>query len=127
MNKRAIGSVFTAAAFVVSLGGPARAATEISRVTFKGSQVFLAFMASANVTCADQSEGFAFANGFLSGAEQISMTTGQPTFMSNGTLVTIQSYFNSCTGASVSFADGGVPNSLTPPDKKLMSSAMAGS
>ena len=127
MSKRAIGSVFTAAAFMVGLSGPARAATEIQRVSFKGAQVFSTFMASANVTCEDQSEGFAFASGVLNGAEQVSATTGLPTFMSNGVVVSIQSYFNSCTGASLAFAEGGAPNALTPPDKKLMSAAMVGS
>ena len=123
MSKRAIGSVFTAAAFMVGLSGPARAGTLIQRTTFTGSQAFTFFNASANVTCDDQTEGIVFASGALQAAETVQ--TGDFPFMFNGTLVSVQ-YFNSCTGMALN-ADGGVPNSLTPPDKKLTSAALVGS
>jgi len=114
------------AVFVVGLSAPpARAATEIQRVTFKGIQVTASFATFTNITCADNSDGFIIANGFLNGAEQIFRTAGSPTFMSNGVTMDL-SYFNSCTGTSVS-ASGGFPNALTPANKKLDSASMVGS
>ena len=125
MSKRAIGPVFTAAAFMVGLGGPAHAGTQISRTSFTGSQAFTIFNAGANVTCDDnQTEGVVFASGFMQAAQQVQ--TGDSSFMSNGTLVSLFFYFNSCTGVSMG-GDGGVPNSFTPPDKKLISAALVGS
>src|SRR5262245_12037195 len=125
MHKRGIGSLSMVAVFVVGLSAPARAAVDVQRVTFKGSQVNTSFMVSTEVTCADGSSNIVIANGSLSGAEQVSAQTGLPTFMSNGVVVDL-SYFNGCTGTQVGFASGGIPNALTPPDKKLTSAAMVG-
>jgi hypothetical protein len=126
MGNRAIGSM-SLLAFVVGVSGVARAA-EIQRVTFQGSQVVAGFFGSASITCADGvTPGFVSAFGSLSGAEQIFTSTGAPPFMSNGILVQIDSYSNSCTGQILGGLSGGIPNGLTPPDKKLSSAAMVGS
>src|SRR6188508_353849 len=127
MHKRGIGSLFMVGMFVVGLGGPARAATEIQRVTFKGNQVSASFTISSNITCPGPGggDGIVIANGSLSGSEQVFASTGMPTFMSNGVVVDL-SYFNSCTGTTIGFGSGGAPNTLTPPNKKLDSAAMVG-
>ena len=126
MHKRGIGSLFMVGMFVVGLGAPARAATDVQRVTFKGNQVGASFAISSNIACPGGGDGIVIANGFLNGAEQISATTGLPTFMSNGVVLDL-SYFNSCTGTTIGFGSGGFPNTLTPPGKKLESAAMVGS
>jgi hypothetical protein len=125
MRTRAIGSLLLLLIFA-SGSAPARAATDVQRFTFKGSQVFIAFMGSASITCADGTTGIAAANGFLNGAQQIISSTGTPTTVSNGVLVSL-TYFNSCTNAAVGFADGTIVNGLTPPDKNLNAAALAGS
>ena len=47
--------------------------------------------------------------------------------MANGVVVSVDSYSNSCTGQILGGMSGGIPNALTPPDKKLTSATMAGS
>ena len=125
MQKRGIGSLCMVAMLMAGLSAPARAATEIQRITFKGVQANTSFTISSNITCADGSDGIVIANGGLSGAEQVFATTGMPTFMSNGVTVDL-SYFNSCTGTTIGFGSGGVANALTPPNKKLDSATLAG-
>jgi hypothetical protein len=107
--------------------GRAQATTEVQRVTFVGSQASFEFSASTSITCADGSGGVANALVFASGADSINNSTGSPQSLSNGTFVEIDFYYNSCTGAFLSFGDGGIANSYTPPDKKLSSAAIAGS
>jgi hypothetical protein len=126
MSKRGFGSVFMAGVFVFGASGPAQAAKEVQKTTFKGSQVQASFTVSTEVTCADGSSGLVIANGSLQGAESITVQTGQPTFMANGVTVDL-SYVNGCTGTEIGFASGGIPNALTPPDKNLTSAAMVGS
>ena len=106
--------------------GRAEATTEVQRVTFSGSQAAFEFEASTSVTCADGSTGVATALGFISGSDQINFSTGSPQSMSNGTFIEIDFYSNTCTGAFLSFGDGGIANSYTAPDKKLNSAAIAG-
>ena len=107
--------------------GRAQATTEVQRVTFVGSQAAFQFSASTSITCADGSGGVAAAFGFISGADSINNSTGSPQSLSNGTFVEIDFYSNSCTGAFISFGDGGIANSYTPVDKKLSSAAIVGS
>jgi hypothetical protein len=126
MGKRTI-RVLSLMALMVGGSGVVRAA-EIQRSTFQGSQVLAGFFGSASITCTDGvSTGFVSAFGSLQGAEQIFTSTGAPPFMSNGVLVQIDSYSNSCTGQILGGMSGGIPNALTPPDKKLSSAAMVGS
>jgi len=126
MSNRVVRSL-SLLVFVVGVGGVARAA-EIQRSTFQGSQVVAGFFGGASTTCADGvTTGFVSAFGSLWGAEQIFTSTGAPPFMSNGILVQIDSYSNSCTGQIFGGMSGGIANGLTPPDKHLTSAAMAGS
>jgi hypothetical protein len=101
-------------------------AAETQRYTFSGSQTFIVFNANAAQTCPDGSFGFAYASGSLSGAEQIQASTGSPTLISNGIYVQLNGFYNSCTGLSVG-GSGSVPYGFTPPDRKMESSALAGS
>jgi hypothetical protein len=119
-----VGSLFVAA---VALGTsvPARAATVIARFTFANDQVSTRFSGSGPTTCSDGSPGFVAAGGTLFGAQTVQSQTDQPTFNSNGVVVLLDFYFNSCTGLSFSGA-GQVVNGLTPPDKKLTSATMVG-
>lgn len=105
--------------------GTAQATTVIQQVSFSGQQAAFEFTASTSITCADGSTGVASAFGFVSGAEQIFNSTGSPQSISNGVLMEVDSYFNSCTGVFFS-GDGSVPGGFTPPDKKLDSAAMQG-
>jgi hypothetical protein len=123
MRNRVVGSLLIAA---VCLGTsvPARAAV-VARFTFTNSQVSTGFSGSGATTCSDGSPGFVAAGGSLIGAQQIQSQTGQPSFNSNGVLVVLDFYFNSCSGLSFSGV-GQVVNGLTPPDKKLTSATMVG-
>jgi hypothetical protein len=115
------------AVFIVGLGPDARAATAVQRFTFSGSQVAVGFFGSGNLTCADGSTGVVAASGSLSGAEQITKSTGTPQTISNGVLVEVDFFVNTCTGVSLGGATGSIVNGFTPPDKKLTSSTLAGS
>lgn len=106
--------------------GRAEAATEVQRVTFSGSQAAFEFEASTSVDCGGGVTGVATALGFISGSDQINFSTGSPQSISNGTFIEIDFYSNTCTGAFLSFGDGGIANSYTAPDKKLTSAAIAG-
>lgn len=103
----------------------ARAAT-VDRFTFKGTQVFTEFSGSNTITCADGTSGDVFVSGFISGAEQM-FRSGNDGFTSNGVNVTVFSYANSCTGTSFGFAEGVIPNGLTPPNPALLSATLRGS
>src|SRR4051812_27551034 len=119
--------VLVMAASVIGLGGLADAAVVVQKVSFSGSQASVSFAGSASVTCADGSIGLVSAFGFLSGAQQIFSSTGQPTQMSNGIFVELDSYSNSCTNVFLGFAEGGIANGFTPPDTKLTSASLVGS
>jgi polyisoprenoid-binding protein YceI len=103
------------------------AAAEVARFTFSGAQASVSFGTSTSLTCADGSGGFAFTFGAMQGAEQISTSTGSPSFNSNGVFLSIDGYFNSCTGASISGASGGIAGGFSAPDKKLTSASITGS
>lgn len=110
---------------VMSVGLAAQA-TVLERDRFKGSQVATSFSGSVALTCADGSEGTATASGFLSGASTLTKTKGAPRTETNGIFVDV-TYSNSCTGVNVSFADGSIPDGLTPPrNKKLKDAALDG-
>jgi len=115
---------------IVALAGgaavPAHATTMIQQASFSGTQAFFPFSASTSITCADGTTGVASAFGSVSGAQQISISTGSPQTISNGTFVEVDFYFNSCTNAFFSFGTGGIANSFTAPDKKLDSAAISG-
>ena len=126
MHKRGIGSLFMVGMFVVGLGGPARAATEIQRVTFKGNQVSASFTISSNITCPGGGDGIVIANGSLSGSEQVFASTRDADLhverRGRRPLVLQQLHRHETIG----FGSGGAPNTLTPPNKKLDSAAMVG-
>jgi hypothetical protein len=126
MRTRAMGMLLVVV-FIAGISGHAGAATEVMRVTFKGSQTAVGFTASASVTCADGSAGLVSAFGFLSGADQLFVSTGQPTIMANGVFVEIDSFANSCTNEFFGFATGSIVNGYTPPNKKLDEASLVGS
>jgi hypothetical protein len=126
MRKRASGMMLLAV-LIVGLSADARAATEVQRFTFRGSQAAVGFFGSGTTSCADGSTGIVAASGFLSGAEQITRSTGTPQTISNGVLVEVDFFVNTCTGQSLGGAEGSVLNGFTPPDKKLTSSSLIGS
>ena len=105
--------------------GVADASTEVQRVTFVGSRADFEFSASTSITCANGSTGVASAFGSVSGSDSINNSTGSPQTISNGAFVEIDSYFNSCTGVFF-FAEGGIANGYTAPDKKLDSASIVG-
>jgi hypothetical protein len=116
-------------AFLLSLttalfAGTARGAV-VENTKFKGKQAATSFSASASLTCADGTAGTASASGFLSGATQLNKSKGSPKTLNNGIFMEV-SYSNSCTSVSVSFADGGIADGFTPPNKKLESAALDG-
>jgi hypothetical protein len=124
MRTRASG-IMLLVAFIAGQGTSAFAATEVQHVTFTGSQVAVGFFGSGEVTCADGSQGFVSAFGSLSGAQQVTRSTGTPQTLSNGVFVEIDSYFNTCTNQALS-GTGGIANGFTPPDKQLTSAALVG-
>ena len=109
----------------IGAAAPADATTVIFKETFKGSQAFAEFFGSGSLTCADGSTGVVSVFGFLNGAQQIIIQTGQPTTMGNGVSIEMDSFFNSCTGQALS-GEGQIVGGFTPPDTKLTSAAMAG-
>jgi hypothetical protein len=100
----------------------------VEKQAFVGKQAFTSFSGSATIRCAGKPRrtGTVTAFGSLSGSQQVSSQTGTPTTVSNGVFVEIDSYFNECTGASVGFADGGIANGFTPPDRRLNSAGIEG-
>jgi hypothetical protein len=107
------------------LSQDARAAT-VEKDSFKGSQAATFFTSTTAIACAGGGTGTVSASGFLSGSESISKQTGSPKTVSNGVFVEIDSYANSCTGASLSFGDGGITSGFAPPNKKLASAGLEG-
>jgi hypothetical protein len=106
------------------LSSAAHAATvEVDKLV--GKQAAASFTGTARIKCANKTFGTLSAFGFLSGSETITKTTGTPKTVDNGVFIEI-SYTNSCTGASLSFADGSVPNGFTPPDARLNSAGLDG-
>ncbi|HEY4012980.1 MAG TPA: hypothetical protein VGM06_06565 [Polyangiaceae bacterium] len=103
----------------------AHAAT-IDKESFKGSQISTTFASTTAITCADGSAGSVSASGFLSGSDSVTKETGTPKTTSNGIFVEIDTYSNSCTGASLSFGDGGIADGYAPPNKKLASGGLEG-
>lgn len=123
MRARTIATSFLFLA--IGTGEHANAATVVEQDTFIGSQVPVGFFGSGEVTCADGSHGFVSAFGSLTGAQQITRSTGTTKTISNGVFLEIDSFFNTCTGLAVS-GFGSIVNGFTPPDKKLTSSALVG-
>jgi len=106
------------------LSSAAHAATvEVNKLV--GKQAAASFSGTARIKCANKTFGTLTAFGFLSASQTITKTTGTPRTVDNGVFVEI-SYTNSCTGASLSFADGSVPNGFTPPDAHLNSAGADG-
>jgi hypothetical protein len=129
IEKAAMERKTTAVVAMLVLGGwagRAQAATQVQQMTFAGSQAAFEFEASTSIDCGGGVTGVATAIGFVSGADQINSSTGSPPSMSNGAFVEIDFYSNTCTGAFLSFGDGGIANSYTAPDKKLTSAGIAG-
>jgi hypothetical protein len=122
MRAGLIGSL-AAAAFLA--GGSAHAA-EIQRFSFLGNTANVGFFGSAAIKCADGTDGVVAAFGSLQAAEQIISSTSFD-FQSNGILVEVDSYSNSCTHVTFGFSEAGIQNGFTPPDKHLTSAALVGS
>ncbi len=120
-------SVLLVSALVVaSAGGRAFGAVTVDKQTFKGSQGATTFSGSATIACAGGGSGTVSASGFLSGSQQITKTSGSPKMVNNGVFVEVDSYSNTCTGATLGFADGGIANGFTPPNAHLNSAQLLG-
>ncbi len=66
-------------------------------------------------------------NGFLSGSQTVSKTTGQPKSVSNGVTVDVFAFSNGCTNESIGFAEAGFAGTFDSPNKKLDSAGLTGS
>jgi hypothetical protein len=121
---------FVLAAALIVLGSDSWASAHrvsVEKQKFVGKQASTSFSGSATITCADGiTSGTVTAFGSLSGSESITKDTGAPKTVSNGVFVEVDSYFNECTGASIGFADGGITNGFTPPNKRLNSAELEG-
>jgi hypothetical protein len=118
--------LLVSALLVGSAGGRAYGAVVVDSQSFKGSQAATTFTGSRTISCGKgKGSGTVTASGFLQGSQTITKATGSPTTVDNGTFIEI-SYTNSCTGASLSFADGGTSNGFTPPSSRLNSAEVAG-
>jgi hypothetical protein len=107
---------------------PAHATTVIEQSTFSGTQASFFLSTSTSITCSDGvTPGVAELVAFVSGAQQVSTSRGTPQSLGNGTLVEVEFFFDSCTGAFFFGGDAGIANSFTPPDTKLTSASMVGS
>jgi hypothetical protein len=118
--------LLVSAMMVVSVGGRAFGSVVVDTQTFKGSQGATSFSGSATIACAGGGHGTVSAAGFLSGSQTITKTTGSPKTVNNGIFVEVDSYSNTCTGATLGFADGGIANGFTPPNVRLNSAQLAG-
>ncbi len=119
-------SLVLATALATSTLAPhAQAATTIDVTKQQGSSVFTSFSASTTITCADGSSGEVDAFGSFSGSDSLTQQTGTPRSFSDGVLVEIDEYFNSCTGAFASGL-GSISNGYIPPDKTLRVARMIG-
>jgi len=104
---------------LVLLGASGRAfgAVVVDTQVFKGSQGATSFSGSASIRCSGGGRGTVSAAGFLSGSQTITKTSGAPKMVNNGVFVEVDSYSNTCTGATLGFADGGIANGFTPPQR----------
>lgn len=100
-------------------------AAAVDRESTIGKQVPIFFSASKTVHCSGGGSGTASANGFISGAESISRSTGVPVTRTNGIFLDI-TYSNTCTNAFIS-ATGGLSNAMTGPGPLLALATMTGS
>ena len=100
-------------------------AAVVDRESTVGKQVPIFFSVSKTVLCSGGGSGTASANGFISGAESISRSTGVPVTRSNGIFLDI-SYSNSCTNAFIS-ATGGLADAMTGPGPLLGLAILNGS
>ncbi len=110
---------------VASAGGRAFGAT-VDKEVFKGKQAATTFSGSATIACTGGGSGTVTASGFLSGSQTITKSTGSPKTVNNGIFVEVDAYSNTCTGATLGFADGGIANGFTPPNARLNSAELAG-
>ncbi len=92
----------------------------------RGASAATSFSGSATIHCAGGGSGTVSASGFLSGSQTITKATGSPKTVNNGIFVEVDSYSNTCTGATLGFADGGIANGFTPPSVRLNSAQVAG-
>jgi hypothetical protein len=125
MIKRTGFVLMTMVAVALSMSRTA-AAAEVSRYTFSGAQASLQFWASTPLICDDGSGGFAFVFGGMQGAEQVSKSAGS-SYESNGAVVYVDGFYNSCTGVNLSGASGGISNGFSVADKKLTAASLVGS
>jgi hypothetical protein len=119
-------TMLISAMMLMTVAEDARAAAKVEKDKFKGVQVATQFSIDASVTCADGSEGNVSAGGFVAGSETITKQTGSPKTVSNGVFLEIDSYFNSCTGTSFGFGDGGIADGFAAPNRKLDSAGFEG-
>lgn len=118
--------LLVSALLVGSAGGRAYGAVVVDSQAFKGSQAATNFSGSVTISCGkNKGSGTVSAFGFISGSQQITKATGTPTTVNNGVFLEV-SYTNTCTGASLSFADGGITNGFTPPNAHLNSAQVLG-
>jgi hypothetical protein len=104
----------------------ARAQTVVQVSSSKGTQASTFIEFGPTVICADGSVGTASGFGFVSGAESISHSPGSPKSISNGGLIEIFDYSDSCTGTFIGFAIGGLSGGYTAPHPNLASAALSG-
>ena len=121
-----ISLLLVSALLVGSAGGRAYGAVVVDSQSFKGSQAATNFSGTVTISCGkNKGSGTVSAFGFISGSQQIIKATGTPTTVNNGVFIEV-SYTNSCTGASLSFADGSIANGFTPPSVRLNSAQVDG-
>ncbi len=109
-----------------ALASGAHAATTVDVSKQQGSNVFTSFSSSTPITCTDGTTGEIDVFGSVSGSDSLSKEIGSPRSFSDGVLVEIDEYVNSCTGAFVSGL-GNIQNGYVPPDKKLRMARLTGS
>ncbi|MFL5307619.1 MAG: hypothetical protein ACJ8F1_20535 [Polyangia bacterium] len=120
-------NLFLATALATTtLAARANAKTTVEVDRTQGSNVGTSFQGSAEIKCADNSDGSVFAFGFLSGSESITKTSGSPRTVTDGVFVEVDEYFNSCTNTFAS-GFGGFANGFVPPNKNLISARLVGS
>jgi hypothetical protein len=117
--KAAVLSLATAA--ITGMTGTAYAVT-VQKATFKNTQLSLFSFLETSVTCADTSQGTATAFVFLSGGSFV-----DPFGSGTGTLLTVFSFSNSCTGDFFGEANGFIQGGVTGPNQPLTSARLTGS
>ena len=92
-------------------GGRAFGAVVVDSQSFKGSQAATSFSGSVTIACAAAGSGTVSASGFTLGIPARSpKTTGSPTTVNNGVFIEVDTYSNTCTGATLS----GSPTAASP-------------